>query len=267
MGTLYIVEMPPLDRRDLTLRARRILEQVPVVVTLPQDVQVAQNRLFGCGIQHKSVEFYDRETILAHLKTGDVALLARISSRIDQPMQSLLEHDIPMIPIPGPVDPITALVASGFSAERFVFLGSLPASPSELVVVWQSIENDPHTVVCDTLAQNLGVAFDTLVSVLGQRRMAVYHEESIWRGDTSQLPPEPAGTSGQVILAIQGAVKHVEVWSEAKIRAEIEANLQRGASLREFVAELATRSGWQKRQIYALATAIKAGSPPEHTNR
>lgn len=267
MGTLYVVEMPPWRCQDMTLRARRILEGALVIVTLPQDIQVAQSRLVECDVQLKSVEPYDQEAVLAALKTGDVALLGHVASRIDRLIRPLFEHNIPIVPVPGPVDQITALVLSGFSAERFVLLGSLPASPAELVAVWQSIQYEPLTIVCDTSAQHLGMAFDTLRSVLGQRRIVVCREESVWRGDTSELPPEPEGTGCQVVLVIQGALKQVEVWSEERIRTEIETNLQRGASPREFAAEIATRSGWRKRQVYALAMAIKAESHPDHGDR
>ena len=264
MGTLYVIEMPPLERQDITLRARRILEQVSVVVALPQNVQTARSRLCGCGIQSKPVEPYDQETVLAGLQAGDVALLAHTSSEIDALVQSLVKRDIPIVPIPGAVDQVTALIMSGFPTERFTFLGSLPTSRPELIAVWQSIAGEPHTVVCNALVKDLSEVFDTLRTVLGGRRVVLYQAGLIWRGNTSQAPTELEKTTNPVILVIESAGKQIEVWSEEKVRTEIKANLKRGASARDIAHEIAVHSGWKKRQIYAMATKIKAGSHPDH---
>ncbi|MBN1582522.1 MAG: hypothetical protein JXA89_17570 [Anaerolineae bacterium] len=267
MNTLYLVEMPPLAGQDMPLRARRILDQVSMVVSLPQDVQTAQSRLDGYGIPFKSVEPYNQESILAALQTGDIALLAHTSGKIEALVQSLIEHDIPIVPIPGPVDPITALIVSGLPAERFTFLGSVPTSRSELIAAWQSIKNEPYTIVCDALIENQKEIFDTLQTVLGKRRITLYQAGLIWRGNTSQSPTGLGEMTNTITLVIEGAVQQAEVWSEEKVRRAIKIKLAKGASPREIAHEIATRSGWKKRQIYALVTTSKAGSRPENKDR
>ena len=63
-----------------------------------------------------------------------------------------------------------------------------------------------------------------------------------------QTPPQ-----GECTLVLGGAApQQITSWSEAELRAELEALLAQGLSRREAARTLAERSGHNKRELYAL---------------
>jgi 16S rRNA C1402 (ribose-2'-O) methylase RsmI len=257
VGTLYVVEMLPLESHSITLRARRILEQASMIVALPRDIHTARNRLKGCGLEAESITPYDPETVLAVLQAGDVVLLADTSSGLDALDQLLVDRSISVVPIPGAVDLVTALTLSGLATDRFTYLGPLPTSLPDLIAVWQDVATESSTLVCRTQGTDLNEPLDTLTAVLGQRRIALFQAGAIWRGSTNHLPRTPVTASEPVILIVEGADKQTEIWPEDRVRTEIRAHLERGTSPRDIAATIAVRAGWKKRQVYALTTEIK----------
>jgi len=184
MSTLYIVATPIGNLEDITLRAVRVLGEADVVFA--EDTREAKKLLSHFDIT-TPVERYDEhsherqtEKVLAYLADGnDVALITDAGTPgISDPGARLVRaartagHTI--MPIPGPSALITALSASGISADEFVFLGFPPhkkgrktffeniAEEKRAVVLYES----PHRIMktLEALAHTLAVNREIVVA-------------------------------------------------------------------------------------------------------
>lgn len=138
MGTLYIVATPIGNLKDITLRALEVLKSADVI--LAEDTRVAKKLLSHYEIQ-KTVLRYDEyaseaayKEIVSYLESGKAVALVTDAGTpgISDPGAKLVAHiqkelsAVKIIPIPGPSALISALSASGISADQFTFLGYPP---------------------------------------------------------------------------------------------------------------------------------------------
>src|SRR4030065_2356499 len=111
-GILYIVSTPIGNREDITLRALRILKEVDLIAA--EDTRHTGLLLRHFGIQTPLSSYFEgnelrkRDLILSRLKQGDrVALVSDAGTPgISDPgfrlIRAAIEHEIPVIPLPGP---------------------------------------------------------------------------------------------------------------------------------------------------------------------
>ena len=84
--------------------------------------------------------------------------------------------------------------------------------------------------------------------------------EEFWRGDVNGAIEyfKVKEARGEFTLVIEGKKKEERtVWSEAELRSAIKKELQAGKSAKEISTELAEKSGWNKKEVYALVNQIK----------
>lgn len=142
---LYIVATPIGNLEDITLRTLRILKEVDLI--LCEDTRVTKKLLFHYNITTPTLSFHQHSTsnktnrIIEALNQGqDIALVSDAGTPgISDPggvlveavvkarlQQSLLKPGFNIIPIPGPSALTAAASVSGFSMEKFLFLGFPP---------------------------------------------------------------------------------------------------------------------------------------------
>jgi 16S rRNA (cytidine1402-2'-O)-methyltransferase len=144
-NTLDVVGVPAVDPRDLTLRARQILASVRCVAAC--DLAQAQQFLAGLNLWPALVAADEQEEIWRALGSGDVALLSSEGLRAASGGELALIHaaadrGVPVVAVPGPVLPVTALVISGLPADSFCFLGQPPATDR-----WSSLPPPSRSLV------------------------------------------------------------------------------------------------------------------------
>jgi 16S rRNA (cytidine1402-2'-O)-methyltransferase len=265
VGTLYVVGVPLGDLNDLTQRAVRILGQVAFVVA--DDVDLARRLLAHQSIGTPVIAAAG-EAALGALESGDVALLcpgwsSEPKGPGDQLVRATIERGFPVVSIPGPSLPITALVISGLPADAFVYLGELPHEGLARRQLLNSVADERRTLVALLSRPCSSAALVDLPIVLGDRPAAVVTASElgtdlIWEGSLGQVPgqlPE-LQASDPAVLVIGGAPSTVGRWEEAKIRAEIQNHLAQGRGAREISHQLAAESGWSKREIYRIAIQV-----------
>jgi 16S rRNA (cytidine1402-2'-O)-methyltransferase len=94
--------------------------------------------------------------------------------------------------LPGASAIETALVASGFVAERYQFLGFLPRTASALDALWEELRGWPWPAVAFESPRRLPAALTRLAQVLPERPVAVCREltkqfEETVRGTAAEL--------------------------------------------------------------------------------
>jgi 16S rRNA (cytidine1402-2'-O)-methyltransferase len=156
-GTLYIVATPIGNRDDITLRALNILKSVDLI--LAEDTRHSIQLLTSLGIKntlsslHAHNESDKSKHIIELLLAGkSIALISDAGTPLISdpgfPLVKLArEHEIPVVPIPGPCALITALSAAGVPCDSFLFLGFLPAKQNARKNKLESLQAEPHTLI------------------------------------------------------------------------------------------------------------------------
>ncbi len=147
--TLYLVATPIGNLEDITYRAVRILSESDLI--LCEDTRNSQVLFTRYGIRkplfayHKFNEKKREAFIIDELKQGKKISLVSDGGTplICDPGLSIVETCIrkgyPVIPIPGPCAPITALCGSGWGNLPFQFIGFLPKTEERLKKAFLSV--------------------------------------------------------------------------------------------------------------------------------
>jgi 16S rRNA (cytidine1402-2'-O)-methyltransferase len=133
---LFVIATPIGNRGDITLRAIETLRSVDLVAA--EDTRHSGLLLQHLGISKPFVSYHQhneaRRTaeLITRLVAGEnIALLTDaglpgISDPGHRLLRACIERNVPYTILPGPSSVLTALVGSGFVAEKFYFGGFLP---------------------------------------------------------------------------------------------------------------------------------------------
>lgn len=154
---LYIVATPIGNLEDLSFRALRTLREVDLIAA--EDTRRTAKLLAHYEIRSPMISFREhneaRETprLISRLQTGQsIALVSDAGTPgISDPGARLVraarENGIKVVPIPGPNAIATALSASGFPADQFVFAGFPPRGGGARREWFEALRDDPRTLV------------------------------------------------------------------------------------------------------------------------
>lgn len=112
--------------------------------------------------------------------------------------------------IPGPSAVITALMASGFYAQRFAFLGFLGRKPGAIRSELAPFQESPFTLVLFENINRIETLLESAREALGERRYVLAREltkthEQIYRGVLGTVPTEPQFLrKGELTVVIEG---------------------------------------------------------------
>jgi 16S rRNA (cytidine1402-2'-O)-methyltransferase len=138
-GTLYVVATPIGNLADASPRALEVLRAADLVAC--EDTRTTRTLLARHGIERATLALHAHNErvatgkLLAALHQGSsVALVTDAGTPgISDPGALLVEaahrEGLRVIPVPGPNAAVAAYSAAGFIADRFLFVGFLPAKP------------------------------------------------------------------------------------------------------------------------------------------
>jgi len=271
MGTLYLVATPIGNLEDMSPRALRVLREVHLIAA--EDTRHTRQLLTHFDVHSPLTSYFEHnkltklEAILSALGRGDVALVSDAGTPgINDPgfelVKAALVAGYPVSPVPGPSAPIAALSASGQPTDSFLYLGYLPRKSSERKEALRRVANLPYTLVFLETPHRLPDALNDLLAVLGDRPLAAAREltkvyEQFVRGKISEVRDhfthnEPRGEFVLVVAGQREANK--ERWTDEQVLDAVEDELQSGRKAKEISTRLAEKSGWSKKEIYALVT-------------
>ncbi len=197
MGTLYVVATPIGNLEDITLRALRILKEVPLVAA--EDTRVTRTLFRAYDIRTPLASFHEftssarRGKLVERLEDGDVALVTDAGSpTISDPgyplIRDVLSAGHSVVPIPGVSSVITALSVSGLPTHAFCFTGFLPRTSSGRRKLFARHADDDGTLVAFESPHRVLAALKDLVVALGAERPVAIgreltkHFEEVFRG-------------------------------------------------------------------------------------
>jgi 16S rRNA (cytidine1402-2'-O)-methyltransferase len=223
-GTLYIVSTPIGNREDITLRALRILKEVDLIAA--EDTRHTSLLLRHFGIQTPLTSYFEgnelkkKEFILSRLRQGNqIALVSDAGTPgISDPgfrlIQTAIENQIPVVPIPGPSAVITALSVSGLPTDAFLFKGFLPHKSKKKRDLLKQLEDVRETLIFYESPHRLSETLNDIFELLGDREIVLTREltkmyEEIIRGKVNEVQNQirERNLKGEITLVISGKTR------------------------------------------------------------
>ena len=278
MGTLYLVGTPIGNLEDITLRALRILEQVALIAA--EDTRRARILARHHEIETPITSYFEGnkltklEVVLRALDAGDVALISEagmpgLSDPGYELIRAAVERGYPVVPVPGPSAPVTALVVSGLPSDSFLYLGFLPRRQRERHRLLTTVAGERRTLIAFEAPHRLRKSLADLEAVLGDRPLAICREltklhEEVWRGTIAEAQAhfDQVEPRGEFTLVIGGAPEECERWDEERVQAELDELLAQGVSRPAAARRIAAISGWSRKEVYRLGLGVADETPP-----
>ncbi len=272
-GTLYLVGTPIGNLEDVTLRALRILREVPVIAA--EDTRHTRTLLAHYDIHKPLISYFEQVeqkrlgTLLERLREGDVALVSDAGMPgISDPgyalVRAAIAAGIPVVPIPGPSAPIAALAASGLPTDQFVYLGFLPRRSSDRRKLLGEVTAEPRTLIAFETPHRLLAVLDDVEAVLGDRPVVVAREltklhEEFLRGTANRVRQQILGAPirGEITLLIGGAAPGPSQLAADALAARVQDLVDAGRSTREIVEQLSREPGASRREVYRLLLEVR----------
>jgi 16S rRNA (cytidine1402-2'-O)-methyltransferase len=265
---LAVCATPIGNLEDVTLRVLRELGEAELV--LCEDTRHTRRLLDRHGVRARLLSYHGHNEaartaeLLPRLEAGErIALvsdagLPGISDPGGRLIEAALEAGVPVTVLPGPSAVETALVAAGFAAERFQFIGFLPRSNRALAEVWEGLTGWPWPVVAFESPRRLPATLRSLASADPEWEVAVCREltkrhEEVVRGTVRELAERFAeAPKGEVtmVLGPRTASRQVAPGSAVEAVAELVAA---GVPRRQAAVVVARLTGVSRKDLYDMS--------------
>ncbi len=263
---LYIVATPIGNMEDITLRALRVLRDVPLIAA--EDTRKTRGLLERHGIKTRLTSFHDHSgeaklsQLVDHMMSDDLALVSDAGMpSINDPGHELIaaaiENSVPVVPIPGATAVITALVASGLPTSQFTFVGFLHRKSSERRKLLSSVIGEGRTTVAFETPHRIHAALDDIAAVAPDVEIAVCREltklhEEVFRGSPSEARAHFTNPRGEFTLVIGPRTQPTTSINDAELRSAFERLDSEGVSGREAVDRVAQEYGVGRNRVYRV---------------
>lgn len=275
-GTLYLVATPIGNLQDISLRALEVLKTVDLVAC--EDTRHTGKLLNHFGIKKKLISYHEHNEAERAFELGElledgrsVAVVSDAGTpAICDPSFRVVQkaHEIgaPVVPIPGAVAFVNAVIASGFPTDSIFFGGFLPSKKGDRQKRLQEVANIPATLLFYEAPHRLVRSLMDCAEMLGNRAAAVAREltklhEEILRGSLNELvsnftdkPPK-----GEIVIVIERAgEKFVEAGSMS-LADHIAVLESEGLDRKSALKRAAKEFGLSKSEAYRILQSEKAG--------
>ena len=251
---------------DVTLRVLRELAEAEIV--LCEDTRHTRGLLARHGIDARLLSYHEHNEaqrtaeLVPRLEGG--ARIALVSDAgmpgISDPgarlVAAALEAGVPVTVLPGPSAVETALVASGLSADRYLFVGFLPRAARARENLWAELGGIAHPIVAFESPRRLPASLGSLAGALPGRPVAVCREltkrfEEVVRGTAAEVAARFAVAPKGEITVVIGAAADAALEPRSGEAAEAVSELVAAGIARGRAAELVARlTGVPRNELY-----------------
>ncbi|PIR66782.1 MAG: 16S rRNA (cytidine(1402)-2'-O)-methyltransferase [Parcubacteria group bacterium CG10_big_fil_rev_8_21_14_0_10_36_14] len=218
---LYIIATPIGNLEDITFRALEVLKDADFI--LCEDTRVTSKLLARFNLKIPTISYHQHSKLQKLQKIKELLeegkVLAMVSDAgtpgISDPGGQLVEYiskelpGIKIIPIPGASALSSALSISGFSADRFVFLGFPPHKKGREKFFKELVEYK-YTVVLFESKYRILKTLDEIKKYSGDKEALVAREltkmfETLYRGKLSEISEQIAKTTprGEYVIIVK----------------------------------------------------------------
>ncbi|KGG53807.1 16S rRNA (cytidine(1402)-2'-O)-methyltransferase [Lactobacillus sp. wkB10] len=267
-GKLFLVPTPIGNLEDITLRAKRILQEADYIAA--EDTRTSGILLEKIGVHNHMLSFHKYNSkerapeLIKLMKEG--AVIAEISDAgmpvISDPgyilVQECIKNNIPVVPLPGASAFATALIASGFDAQPFTYYGFLPRKKSEQQSFFEQMKKAratsifyeaPHRLI-KTL-NNMSEILDSERKIVVARELTKIHEEFI-RGTISEVTDyfEQIAPRGEFVILISPNTAQETQLSWAELIKSVNRLVDKGESKKSAIKTVAQENNVSKNELY-----------------
>ncbi|MEZ5429147.1 MAG: 16S rRNA (cytidine(1402)-2'-O)-methyltransferase [Pyrinomonadaceae bacterium] len=269
-GTLFLVATPIGNLRDISERAIETLQKVDLIAC--EDTRRTGQLLRHLGIRQKLVSYHEHnETaragelgqLLAEGKSVAVVSDAGTPAISDPALRIVQKaHEIgaPVVPIPGPVAFVNALIVSGLPTDSVFFGGFLPSKKGERRKRLEEAREIPATLVFYETPHRIGKSLIDCLEILGDRPAAVVreltklHEETI-TGNLKDLAERFSreNLKGEIVLVFDRHQNPKSQTPNPKSLVDRVAELEtEGLDRKRALKQAAKESGLSKSEAYRI---------------
>jgi 16S rRNA (cytidine1402-2'-O)-methyltransferase len=264
MPKLYVVATPIGNLEDMTFRAVRILKEVSLIAS--EDTRTTAHLLSRYEIKTPLTSYFEHnkkaklEYLLAKLGEGDLALVSEAGMPgISDPGYELVvaaaERGILVVPVPGASAFISALAVSGLPTDACHYLGFLPRKAGDRKRLLESVASERVTLAAYEAPHRLNEALHDILSVLGNRRLAVCREltklhEEVFRGTVQEAIDRFVKPRGELTLIIEGQTEQPFRARPEQVLARLREMKESGASAKEATEQVSGETGISRRSLY-----------------
>lgn len=272
-GTLYLCATPIGNLEDITYRCVRILGEVDLIAA--EDTRRTLGLLNHFGIEKPLTSYYEHNKaekgpyLVSKLLEGmNIALVSDAGTpAICDPGEGLvkmcIENNIDIVPVPGCVAAINALIASGMSTVKFVFEGFVSKNKRHRHELFERLANETRTLIFYEAPHKLQDTLLDMYKFWGDRRITICHEltkihEEFIRTTLSEAVHIYEGTlpKGEFVLVIEGKnqdeldEEEKESWQSLTIEEQVKMHIASGLSEKDAIKQTAKERGIRKQEVY-----------------
>jgi 16S rRNA (cytidine1402-2'-O)-methyltransferase len=279
-GSLYVVSTPIGNLDDITVRALNTLKSVGLVAA--EDTRHTGRLLRHFAIAtpttslHVHNESHKLPVLLRKLSDGiDIALVSDAGTPlVADPGQRLIagaiEQGIRVIPIPGASAVLTALAASGYPADEFLFAGFAPSRLKDRKPWLERLAAEARTVVFFEAPHRISQTLSEIGVVFGKRPITVARELTKLHEELIRTTARAAGElkiseRGEFTVVLAPYLPSKEIQEEiddTELRSYFCQMTDSGAvSRRQALTATAKKFGLSPNDVYARLERLKAPGP------
>jgi 16S rRNA (cytidine1402-2'-O)-methyltransferase len=269
-GSLYVVGTPIGNLDDMTYRAIQTLKDVDAIAA--EDTRHTGKLLHHFQISTPQISYHQHNIhqrtpqLVERLQNGEsIAIVTDagmpgISDPGCELIQACVEAEITVVPIPGPVAAIAALVASGLPTDRFCFEGFLPAKGKERRDRLAIIAAESRTLVLYESPHRLQATIaDLYQSGEGDRLIVIAREltkrfETFWRGTLEEAIALTQDTQprGEYTLVLMGKPCLIKELNDQELLTLLQEKIEIGLSPSQASRALSKEHKISRRRLYQL---------------
>ena len=268
-GKLYLCATPIGNLSDITLRCLEVLESVDLIAA--EDTRHTLKLLNHFEITKPLTSYYEHNRkekgyMLADemLAGKSIALVSDAGTpAISDPGEDLvsicIEKGIDVVPVPGCVAAINALIGSGMPTGRFCFEGFLSVNKQSRREHLEAIKDETRTMIFYEAPHKLLATLKDFEKVFGGdrrislcRELTKIHEEYVRLTVSEAIAKyEETPPKGEFVLVVSGAEEKIEDFSSLSVSDHVEMYINEGLSEKDAMKAVAKDRGIKKSDIYA----------------
>ncbi|MBQ4515606.1 MAG: 16S rRNA (cytidine(1402)-2'-O)-methyltransferase [Clostridia bacterium] len=271
-GVLYLVATPIGNLDDITYRAVKVLEEVDFIAA--EDTRHSLKLLNHLGITKPMTSYFEHnirqkgEYIIDRILNGETAALISDAGTpaISDPGEDLVrichEKGVRVIPVPGAVAGINALICSGLSTSRFSFEGFLSVNKKSRQEHLNSVKQSPYTLIFYEAPHKLKRTLSDMLESFGNRKITIARELTKKYEEILPMTLEDAvkyydetEPKGEYVLVIEGASPEVaqdeNELNSLDVLEHLDFYIKSGMDKKEAMKRVAQDRGVSRRDIYA----------------
>lgn len=269
-GTLYLCATPIGNLSDISVRLQQTLEMADIIAA--EDTRHTVKLLNHLGLKKQQISYFEHnrrekgEQIVKLLKEGkNIALVSDAGTpAISDPGEELVAlcamEGINVVPIPGPVAAICALIVSGLPTGRFAFEGFLSVNKKSRMERLEEIKNEKRTLIFYEAPHKIRQTLKDLYEAFGDREITLcreltkIHEQTIRTtlSGAQEIYSDEKPPKGEFVLVVAPA--HEEdngsIFENMSIKEHFEYYIRLGNDEKSAMKSVAADRGVTKRDIY-----------------